>query len=100
MVRIGILIALLHRRGTSLNQTSALKVAISRLSVRSEVFHTELQSAKLDYIASLQLVIVQDGVRLLTLFLWLLLRFEVSHHDEHHIGDVLCLIRVLNLILS
>lgn len=38
-------VTLLYWRSTSINHTFSLEVAVGRLSVRSEVFHAELQTA-------------------------------------------------------
>ena len=84
------MVPLLHRGSTSVDEPSAFQITVSRLSFRSEVLHTELEPTKLDYVASLKSVIVQNRVlrRRLSVF-WRFLGFEIPDDHEHHVGHAL-----------
>ena len=84
------MVPLLDRTGTAIDETTAFQITVGRLGVRTEVLNTELQPAQLNYVASLEPMIVQNRVlgRCLPVFRRLL-RFKVPDNDEHHVGDTL-----------
>ena len=83
-------VALLARGCTPVNHAFSLQVTVRRLIVRPEVLHTEFEPAKLDDIALLKPVIVQNRLLIVRLLLALgrFLRFQVSHHHEHHVRRI------------
>ena len=84
------MVPLLDRTGTAIDETTSFQITVGRLGVRAEVLNTEFQPAQLNYVASLEPMIVQNRVlgRCLAIFRRFL-RFKVSDNYEHHIGDTL-----------
>ena len=83
------LVPLLDWRGTPVNNALFFEVQICWLVLGPVVLDVELQPTELDGVSSGQPMVMQEGVFILICVVTiLLLRFEVSNDNKHHVAAV------------